>query len=118
MASYNPDNYVLVKHTDPQDKDEWFYRLIGGWGGGYLSGDSWRANSGIVKVKHHKKDGRYTVYGGSGSAYTVYGEPRMTMAVNMGWSYIEEGCKKLGLELEAVDWDDLKAAGIEWEDVE
>lgn len=111
MASYNPDAYEIVRHTDKAGN--WIYRVVGGWGR-----DSWRVNSGISKVVYSRAEDKYKVYGGSGSVYTLCGDPRMTMAVLVGYNYIEGVCKELGLELEAVDWDDVKAAGIEWGDVE
>ena len=61
-----PDEWCLVKinGVDPH------YRIFGSWRGGYLSGDSWRMNSGITKVE---KDGEYYLFhGSSGSIYKCH----------------------------------------------
>lgn len=65
---YAPDGWQLVRitGTDPH------YRVFGSWRGGYVSGDSWRLNSGI---KSHKKFGQYYFfYGHSGSIYRCHEE--------------------------------------------
>lgn len=70
MGNYCPDKWVVLRLTQP-DGEVWF-RLFGGWYGGYLHGDSWRANSGITKIV--VKDDHYGVYGSSGSCYICYKE--------------------------------------------
>lgn len=61
--SYNPDRWVILKVKD-------HYRVLAGWDGGYLSGSSWRLNSGIIECKF---DGEYWYfYGSSGSTYKCY----------------------------------------------
>jgi len=67
MTDYNPDHWVVIKMTH---KDEVFYKVLGGWAGGYLNGTSWRLNSGIERCE---EDGdRLKFYGSSGSCYTVH----------------------------------------------
>jgi hypothetical protein len=63
MSVNTPHNWVVIKITgeDPH------YRVLGGWSGGYLDGDSWRLNSGIVKVVESPE--HYEFYGSSGSVY-------------------------------------------------
>ena len=64
---YTPDSWVLLKINNPKDPH---YRVLAGWSGGYLSGDSWRLNSGITR---HEFDGDYWYfYGSSGSCYKCY----------------------------------------------
>ena len=65
MSDYCPDKWVVLK-IEPKDAPAW-YRLFGGWYGGYLGGDSWRMNSGITKIA--ELDTHYAVYGESGSIY-------------------------------------------------
>lgn len=66
MTTYNPDNWVIIEIKTPEP----FYKVLAGWCGGYLDGDSWRMNSGIVK---HTFDGDYwNFYGSSGSCYCCY----------------------------------------------
>ena len=63
MTEYTPSNWVVIKVNgeDPH------YRVLGGWSGGYLNGDSWRMNSGITRVTD---SGEYlSFYGSSGSVY-------------------------------------------------
>jgi hypothetical protein len=64
---YSPDTFVVLKINKPEDPH---YRMLGGWFGGYLNGDSWRLNSGITR---HEFDGDYwSFYGSSGSCYKCY----------------------------------------------
>ena len=63
---YMPDGWMLVEisGTDPH------YRVFGSWRGGYLDGDAWRMNSGIVRCE---KEGKmYKFYGSSGSCYMCH----------------------------------------------
>ena len=61
---YTCDNWVVIfiNAGDPH------YRVLTGTSGGYASGDSWRMNSGIVRVE--EVDGSFIFYGASGSAYS------------------------------------------------
>lgn len=69
MSEYNPDKYVLLRVTTP---DETYYRVFGTWYGGYTTGDSWRMNSGIERVEI---DGdKVSFIGASGSVYNVHKE--------------------------------------------
>lgn len=61
MAQYKPDSWEILKFSDND------YRVFGSWRGGYLYGDSWRINSGVVKVV--ESEDAYLVYGDSGSVY-------------------------------------------------
>ena len=61
---YEPEEWVLVQ------VDEDLVKVFGSWRGGYISGDSWRMNSGIEKVE---KDGDYWLFiGYSGSIYKCH----------------------------------------------
>lgn len=79
MNEYNPDSWVIVKISQPDLPA--VYKVLAGWSGGYLDGDSWRMNSGIVKVE---KNGDYFDFtGDSGSVYKCHkngNEMRMSMA--------------------------------------
>ena len=61
---YRTDNWVVIKIDDGNDPH---YRVLAGWSGGYLEGDSWRMNSGITKVE--EDEAFYYFYGASGSRY-------------------------------------------------
>jgi len=58
-----PERWVVLKINGP----ETYFRVFGGWRGGYTSGDSWRMNSGIVGVE--EDDEYYYFEGHSGSCY-------------------------------------------------
>lgn len=64
---YCPGSWLIVRFR----KDgETTYKVLGGWRGGYLDGDSWRLNSGIASVD---EDGDYYLFKGfSGSVYKCH----------------------------------------------
>lgn len=68
MSEHLPDNWVVIflNGDDPH------YRILAGWSGGYAQGDSWRMNSGIVKVE--ETESHYRFYGSSGSCYVCHKE--------------------------------------------
>lgn len=69
MTEYHPDNWVVLRMTY---KDQIIYKVLGGWGGGYLNGSSWRLNSGIERCE---VDGDYYKFiGSSGSVYKCHKE--------------------------------------------
>ena len=59
-----PDKWVILKINNEINK------VFASWGGGYLSGDYWRVNSGIVKVE--EDENYYYFYGYSGSIYKCH----------------------------------------------
>ena len=62
---YEPDNWVIVEIE--QDNGQPFHKVLGGWSGGYLDGNTWRMNSGIDKVI--TDEDHYEIHGYSGSVY-------------------------------------------------
>ena len=102
MTLYTPSSWVIVKmypvNVNP------LYRLLGGWSGGYLDGDSWRLNSGITEVSDSNL--YYTFKGSSGSEYRVnkssYGLKLNTAGV---WSALETQLgDKVQMMSEDTDW--------------
>lgn len=81
MTSYNPDSWVVIRMIN---KDQIFYKVLGGWSSSYLGGSSWRLNSGIEEVT---KDGSiYTFRGSSGSVYNCFeGSYGLRMATVDTW---------------------------------
>jgi hypothetical protein len=71
MSEYNPDNWVVLKVKEGKGTFP-FYEVLAGWSGGYLSGDSWRINSGVTEVKD--AGDYYEFYGESGSCYRCHKE--------------------------------------------
>lgn len=79
MSEYNPESWVIIKIiNDKTDQDDLkvLYKVFGSWRGGYIDGDNWRLNSGIVKVEEQPLG--YIFYGASGSAYYCYKEAEGT----------------------------------------
>ena len=64
---YKPDNWVIV---EIDNDGEPFYKVLAGWSGGYLDGDSWRMNSGITSIEAFET--YYLIHGESGSIYQCY----------------------------------------------
>jgi len=59
-----PNKWVVLKMVVDGNT---FYKLFSTWLGGYLDGDAWRINSGIVRVE---QEGNYLrFFGESGSCY-------------------------------------------------
>ncbi len=85
MNTYTPDNWVIVRVK----WDKAHYRVLAGWTGGYLYGNSWRINSGIVR--HEKKGDYYYFYGETGSCYKCY-IPAQALRMNISgaWETIKE----------------------------
>jgi hypothetical protein len=110
---YNPNKFVIIKiHVNGEEP---LYKIFASWRGGYLSGDSWKLNSGNCKVE--KEDDHYLVHGYSGSIYKLnknsYGTYSYTNSVLSSYlavsseaveivmlseeeamEYLEEECKK------------------------
>jgi hypothetical protein len=61
---YNPDKWVIL---EIQGKKETLYKVLAGWSGSYLEGQSWRMNSGIAKIT--TEGNYYLIEGHSGSVY-------------------------------------------------
>lgn len=67
MTEYTPDRWVLLKICTGE---QCVYKVLAGWSGGYLYGDSWKLNSGCTKIED---DGQcYLFYGYSGSVYRCH----------------------------------------------
>jgi hypothetical protein len=83
---YTPDNWVIIKI---EKEDTKIFKVLAGWSGGYLDGDSWQLNSGIAKVE---KDGDYFLFHGySGSIYKCHKEAETLRMNNVGtWNQMKE----------------------------
>ena len=88
------DNWVIVKSPP---KTDLHYRVLVGTSGGYLDGDSWRLNSGIVLVD--ESDDYFCFYGSSGSCYQCNKEsyavrmniaPTLSQLEDLGWELLDE----------------------------
>ena len=61
---YHPDRWLMVRLTNDE---KIHYRIFATWSGGYLDGDSWKLNSGVVFITETVD--RYSFGGSSGSQY-------------------------------------------------
>ncbi len=59
-----PDQWVVLEFVISKQTIQ---KVFAGWRGGYLHGDSWRLNSGIVETKEF--DDYWDFHGASGSVY-------------------------------------------------
>jgi hypothetical protein len=100
MSEYMPDNWVVIKFKG----DDPHYRILAGWSGGYTQSDSWRMNSGIVRVEETQFV--YKFYGSTGSCY-VCSKNSYCLRMNNAyiWSALQERHgEKVELMPEETDW--------------
>lgn len=76
---YTPDNWVIIEIPT---EEETIYKVLAGWSGGYLDGDSWRINSGIVS--YEEDDEYYYFKGNTNSIYKCH-KKMETVKMNNGW---------------------------------
>ena len=104
MTEYNPDSWVVIKMVH---KDQTFYKVLGGWSGGYLNGTSWRLNSGIDKAELNND--RYTFYGASGSVYNCHKESYgLKMSIAGVWNEMKEKYPDQVELLDDCDWTQME----------
>ena len=68
MTEYTPDSWVIVKIEAGQHGT--VYKVLAGWSGSYLYGDSWKLSSGIVTFVD--TGSYYESLQDSGSVYMLY----------------------------------------------
>ena len=105
MSDYHPDSWVVLKIEQGATP---IYKVLGGWSGGYLQGDSWRMNSGITEVEIYGE--HYIFRGNSGSEYwchrSTYGLKMNTAGIYK--SLIMLDTIKVDLMDEKTKWSKLK----------
>ena len=99
-----PDSWVVLKITT---ETEVIYKVLAGWSGGYLTGDSWRLNSGITLA--FVREDSVDFYGNSGSLYVCQ---KGTYGLRMGTSGIYNDIvsrfgDKIEMMPEDTDWRTL-----------
>ena len=100
MNNYYPDSWVVIKI-----KENNLHKVLGGWSGGYTTGDSWRLNSGITRVQDAGKHWRF--YGESGSCYEVHKKGyAMRMSMSGLYNQIKDHVELLDKDTDwmEVDW--------------
>ena len=108
-VDYSPDSWVVLKVKEGKGTFP-FYKVLAGWGGGYLDGDSWRMNSGITKVEEDKE-----FYYFSGSSGSVYRCPKGAYGLRMSTAGIynqliekQEFGDQIQMMPEDTDWSEVK----------
>jgi hypothetical protein len=101
--TYTPDNWVVVSMNTKTPH----YKLLAGNSGGYLDGDSWRMNSGIVGVK--KEDEYWLFTGSSGSVYKCH---EQAYCLRLNNAYVWRALKdkhgdKVEIMPEDTDWSTM-----------
>tara|TARA_R100000951_G_C2536348_1_gene147968 strand:- start:87 stop:407 length:321 start_codon:yes stop_codon:yes gene_type:complete len=104
MNEYKPDSWVIIKLPS-----NYGYKVLGGWSGGYLYGDSWRLNSGITRIEREGE--YYMIHGYSSSVYCCHSS-RYTLSITT--ASIADSLKKQGAEVmdDREDWTQLLAEGV------
>lgn len=99
MSKYVPDSWVIVEINSQQHGK--IQKVLAGWYGGYLYGESWKLNSGIEDVQI---DGKvYNFIGHSGSVYSCYhANERLSGYLNSVYMSLEKDLKELGATIRIV----------------
>jgi len=64
-----PDSWVIIEVKTPAGQ---FQKILSGWSGGYLYGDSWRMSSPMKELNIKVNQDFFTVDTESGSRYTLF----------------------------------------------
>lgn len=76
---YKPDKWVIL---EIKGKTQILYKVLAGWSGSYLEGQSWRLNSGISKIT---TEGNFYLFeGASGSVYKCHKQGYGTNMISGG----------------------------------
>ena len=83
-----PDAWVII---EVNHEGEQFQKIIAGWSGSYLYGDSWRMSSRIKEMKIDVEQDYITVETDSGSVYNLRKESQGLRMSNAGiWNELKE----------------------------
>ena len=103
---YNPDVWVIVKLSSAEYGV--IHKVLAGWYGGYLGGDSWQLDSGIESVVEMSDD-IIEFKGFSGSSYMCHkGTERFSGMTRSIYDLMVENAAKDGASIELVEYKDLK----------
>ena len=76
-----PNSWVII---EVNHEGEQFQKILSGWSGGYLDGDSWRMSSRIKEIQIDIEEDYITVYTESGSTYNLLKESQGLRMSNAG----------------------------------
>jgi hypothetical protein len=87
-VSITPDSWVII---EVNYEGEQFQKVLSGWSGGYLDGDSWRLSSPIKEMNINIDSDKIVVYTDSGSCYNLYKSNQGLRMSNAGiWNHLKE----------------------------
>lgn len=102
MSTYTPDRWQIITFSG-ETVSEPVFKVLGGWRGGYVSGEAWRLNSGIVEIVD--MDQYYIIKGHSGSLYHCYkdseGTTSYTQSILDNWK--QQASDKISIEEVSVE---------------
>jgi hypothetical protein len=99
MTEYTPDSWVIVKIQSEQYGT--IYKVLAGWSGSYLYGDSWKLSSGIVTFVD--TGSYYESLQDSGSVYMLYkNNERMSLIMAQTLSSFELQLQEVNATIEVV----------------
>lgn len=104
MNEYQPDRWVII---ELKNKGETLYKVLAGWSGSYLYGESWKLNSGITEVED--KDDYYLFHGYSSSVYKCY---KKSYGFNNMTASVLESLKKQAEDVEDVEIELLEYTSV------
>ena len=104
MNEYSPDRWEIVRFENKEG--EVWYKVLGGWSGGYLDGDSWRLSSGLEEVT---EDGDYYLMKNfSGSIYKCHKQGRgMNFISASTYEQIKEQGKKNNVKISTISVEEF-----------
>ena len=83
-----PDAWVII---EVNHNGEQFSKILAGWSGGYLYGDSWRMSSPIKEMNIDVEKDYITVKTDSGSVYNLHKDYQGLRMSNAGiWNQLKE----------------------------
>lgn len=97
-----PERWVIVKLPNN------YYKVFGTWVGGYLDGDRWKMNSGIIEVE--QDEDYYYFTGFSGSCYKCHKKSYgIVPSYGLGVlnKIIKQGNEQIELLEDLDDWSNL-----------
>ena len=91
--TYTPDNWVIVQITSSKGT---FYKFLGGFKGGFASGDSWKLSSQLMKVED-TPDGcfKFTTWNNS-TYYGIKHAQHLTLVTQGVVNDLKKQCKMFG----------------------
>jgi hypothetical protein len=110
MSKYTPDTWAIIRITSKDG--EVTDKVLAGWYGGYLSGDSWKLNSGITDI--NETETAYEVLGYSGSTYVCSkGAEKLSAYTASILSYLATEAAKAGAHIALIHMDTLLKERVE-----